>query len=144
MRQSQPVQSLLIANITFLESKKDYNAVLEYYDILNEDGWFGGYASIEQVGSEITFRNKGKTTFTNVTAELTTIVLAIQILSNEGDVVLDTFYARIPIFDPVLQGEYWDYDNNGLKLLQVRFYPWSTDVSAGDGELPDLPAVLED
>ena len=26
------------------------------------------------------------------------------------------------LFDPCLQGYFWQYDNNGLKLLQVRFY----------------------
>jgi len=28
----------------------------------------------------------------------------------------------VSLFDPCLQGFFWDYDNNGLKLLQVRFY----------------------
>jgi hypothetical protein len=30
---------------------------------------------------------------------------------------------RYPIFDPALEGYYWKYDNNGLKILQLRFYP---------------------
>lgn len=105
--------------------------------VLNAAGAFGGSASIEQVGTDITFRDKGKTSFTNVTAELTTIVLAIEILDEYGEVV-DTVYARIPIFDDMLENEYWDYDNDGLKHLQVRIYPWGTDVSAGDGDLPPL------
>ena len=28
----------------------------------------------------------------------------------------------VGLFDPCLQGYFWQYDNNGLKLLQVRFY----------------------
>ncbi|MFH1717702.1 MAG: hypothetical protein ABIF19_10150 [Planctomycetota bacterium] len=93
--------------------------------------WDDAYASVEQVGAPITFRNKGKTTFTNVTAELLTIVLRVQILDGTGD-VLSEVYVRIPIFDPMLENEYWQYDNDGLKLLQVRIYPWGTDVTYAD------------
>jgi hypothetical protein len=123
---------------------------LDYFDkdgvsVLNDAADFGGVASIEQVGQDVTFRNKGKTTFVNVTAELLTIVLKVEVwvdannntVEDEGE--LEIVYARIPIFDDILQGEYWEYDNSGLKLLQVRFYPISTDVSAGDGDLPALP-----
>lgn len=100
------------------------------------------YCSIEQVGEEVTLRTKGKSTFTNVTAELLTIVLAVDILDAPGGSVIDTIYVRIPIFDDALENEYWEYDNNGLKLLQVRFYDCPTDVSADDetnypGEFPD-------
>jgi hypothetical protein len=93
--------------------------------ILNSAGYFGGYASIEQVGSSITFRDSKKSTFTNVTAQLTTIVfrvwvdLNVNTVQDEGEI----YYVRVPIFDDALQGEYWDYDNAGLKNLQIRFYP---------------------
>jgi len=36
-----------------------------------------------------------------------------------------------------LENEYWEYDNNGLKLLQARFYPIGTDVSEADSNLPE-------
>jgi hypothetical protein len=93
--------------------------------ILNSAGYFGGYASLEQVGSDITFRDSKKSTFVNVTAQLTTIVFRVWVdLDAEGDQDADEiFYVRVPIFDSALEGEYWDYDNNGLKILQVRFYP---------------------
>ena len=29
----------------------------------------------------------------------------------------------VSLFDPCLEGFFWQYDNTGLKLLQVRFYP---------------------
>jgi hypothetical protein len=112
--------------------------------ILNEAADLGGVASIEQVGKDVTFRDKGKTTFVNVTAELLTIVIKAEVwvdLNDDGLATpdeIETVYARIPIFNDILQGEYWEYDNNGLKLLQVRFYPIQTDVSAGDGDLPAL------
>jgi hypothetical protein len=109
--------------------------------ILNRAGVFGGVASIEKVGQAITERPKGKSIFTDVTAELLTIVLEVEIWVDDGEGGLEyfeTIYARIPIFNEMLEGEYWEYDNNGLKLLQVWIYDNSTDVSAGDGDLPAL------
>ena len=108
--------------------------------ILNRAGAFGGVASIEQVGNPILVRPKGKSVFTNVTAELLTIVLEVEIGYWEWDevleedvwVVTDTIYVRIPIFHEQLEGEYWEYDNNGLKLLQVWIYNNQTDVSEDD------------
>jgi hypothetical protein len=95
------------------------------------------YCSIEQVGSPITLRTNGKdgkVTFTNVTAELLTIVLQVEILNDEGGVI-DTVCVRVPIFDDSLENEYWEYDNNGLKILQVRFYDCPTDVTDADAAL---------
>lgn len=106
--------------------------------ILNNPGGFGGYASVEQVGKDITLRTKGKSTFQNVTAELLTIVLKVE-LDTDGDGIVDeTVYVRIPIFDDIIENEYWEYDNNKLKLLQVRFYEIGTDVSENDSDLPPL------
>ena len=34
-----------------------------------------------------------------------------------------------PLFDNALEDYFWSYDNNGLKLLQLRFYPVPTDVN---------------
>lgn len=88
--------------------------------------------SIEQVGQDITMRTTGKTSFTNVTAQLLTIVFQVEI-TVDGETMIET--VRVPIFNDILENEYWQYDNNGLKLLQVRFYPFGTDVSAGDSAL---------
>jgi hypothetical protein len=109
----------------------------KFVSVLNRAGIFGGYASIEQVGKAITERPKGKSKFTNVTAELLTIVFKVEVdISEEGDPPeIITVCVRVPIFDDIIQGEYWEYDNNGLKLLQVWIYDNSTDVSAGDGDL---------
>lgn len=98
--------------------------------IINRQGEFGGYASVEQVGQEITFRTKGKSTFTNVTAELLTLVFKVEVQLADGTTTIE--YVRVPIFDDILDGEYWEYDNNNLKLLQVRFYPIGTDVTYAD------------
>jgi hypothetical protein len=109
----------------------------KFVSVLNKAGYYGGYASVEQVGQDITMRTKGKSLFTNVTAELLTIVFKVEVdISEEGeDPEIIVEYIRVPIFDDIIQGEYWDYENNNLKLLQVRFYPCGTDVSEGD---PDL------
>jgi hypothetical protein len=60
-------------------------------------------------------REKGKSSFTNVTKQLTTLCL-----DTDGNTVCDT---RLGIFDSSLEGYFWDYDNNGLHLAQLRFYP---------------------
>ena len=107
--------------------------------VLNQAAELGGVASIEQVGQTVTLREGGKSTFENVTAQLLTIVLAIAIDMDGDGVFESTVYARLPIFDDMLENEYWEYDNNGLKLLQVRFYPGVvTDVSQTDLYLPAL------
>jgi len=105
---------------------------------LNRAGLFGGYASVEQVTRAITERPQGKSIFTNVTAELLTIVFKVEVQTGtnpDGSAITTIVYVRVPIFDPILENEYWEYDNNGLKLLQVWIYDNSTDVSADDGAL---------
>jgi hypothetical protein len=65
-------------------------------------------------------RGTGKSSFRNVTQALTTITL---------DAVADSAAVAacggtsVNLFDACLLGFFWQYDNNGLKLLQVRFYP---------------------
>lgn len=86
------------------------------------------YCSIEQVGADILTRSSGKSSFTNVTAELLTIVFQVEVETVNG---LETFQVRVPLFDALIQGEYWEYDNHGLRLAQVRFYDCSTNVETG-------------
>ena len=105
---------------------------------LNRAGEFGGECSIEQVGQEITLRTKGKSTFSNVTAELLTIVFRVEVDLDGDGIVDDTVDVRVPIFDDIIENEYGEYDNNSLKLLQVRFYPVGTDVSLADADLPPI------
>ena len=65
------------------------------------------------------------------------MVLEVEIYVDDGLgglVLFDTVYVRVPIFNDILENEYWEYDNHGLKLLQVRFYPIGTDVSNSDSE----------
>lgn len=86
-----------------------------------DDGIFGT-ADDEEICSVITLeltRTKGKSRFENVSKELLYIYADV-----DGDGVLD----RVALFDDSLQGYFWDYDNSGLKIAQLRFYPEPTTV----------------
>jgi len=62
-------------------------------------------------------RDTGKPVFTNVTKELTTLCF-------DSDLVTDGIQLECEdIFSDELKDYYWNYDNNGLKLVQLRFYP---------------------
>jgi hypothetical protein len=68
--------------------------------------------------SEVFVRGSGKSSFRNVTSALTTITLV------PGSAVeLACGTPTVSLFATCLQDFLWQYDNNGLKLLQVRFYP---------------------
>lgn len=58
-------------------------------------------------------RHAGKQTFTNVTNELTSIVVSF-----DGGLT----YQRVALFSGGLQDFFWQYANKGLRLLQIRFY----------------------
>src|SRR5712664_4150830 len=64
-------------------------------------------------------RETGHSKFQNVTDALTTIIL--DPVANAGAVTA-CGATTVSLFDPCLQGVFWQYDNNGLKLRQVRFY----------------------
>jgi hypothetical protein len=57
-------------------------------------------------------RSRGQNAFTNVSRELLSISADI-----DGDGVVE----RVPLFDSRLQGFLWNFDNDGLKVLQLRF-----------------------
>jgi hypothetical protein len=69
----------------------------------------------------ILVRNKGKQSFENVSAELLYIYADI-----DGDGGME----RISLFSDELQDYFWQYDNKGLKLAQLRFYQVATTVPA--------------
>jgi hypothetical protein len=71
------------------------------------------------VYSSVQTRTKGRQTFSNVSKQL----LYVYYYDDEGRLV------RAPLFDDSLEGYYWQYDNNGLKTLQLRFYEVPTDVN---------------
>lgn len=65
-------------------------------------------------------RSSGSSKFTNVSRSLLYVMAD---LDGDGDV------ERVPLFDDRLQDYFWSYDNNGLRLAQMRFYELPTDVN---------------
>jgi len=55
--------------------------------------------------------------FQNVTSDLLTLTLSAADATLAG-----CTSTTVGLFDPCLQNFFWNYDNNGLKLLQLRFY----------------------
>jgi len=56
--------------------------------------------------------------FQNVTSYLLTLSLSAADATLAG-----CTSTTVGLFDPCLQNYFWNYDNQGLKLLQLRFYP---------------------
>ena len=72
------------------------------------------------VYSTVQVRAKGKSTFSDVSRELLYIF---------ADTNADGILERYNLFNDALQDYYWNYDNNGLKLMQLRFYQLSSNVN---------------
>lgn len=68
----------------------------------------------------VAVRESGKQSFSNVSRQLLYIYADL-----DGDGVSE----RYPLFDDRLQDFFWQYDNSGLKLLQMRFYEIPTNVN---------------
>jgi hypothetical protein len=64
----------------------------------------------------VSLTSHGKRTFTNVTKQLTT--LQDVCFDAGGSIVCED----VSLFDPELVDFAWQYDNNGLRLAQLRFY----------------------
>lgn len=81
--------------------------------------------TLDQVCSDtpltMTRTKTGAPKFTNVSKDLLYVTIAAPILDASGNVLLAA--GSYPLFDAALQDYFWSYDNNGLKILQLRFYP---------------------
>lgn len=64
-------------------------------------------------------RSGGRQRFENVSKELLFI---------EADIDGDGVTERVSLFDDALEDFFWQVDNQGLKLAQLRFYPVATTV----------------
>ena len=82
-----------------------------------QDKATGEYQCSTENTLDVLTRTKGKNTnnFSNVTKELTTVCL-----DTDANGSCDL---RTGIFADNAFSYYWDYDNNGLRLAQLRFYP---------------------
>lgn len=69
--------------------------------------------------STVLVRSQGGSKFSNVSQSLLYVYADL-----DGDGTVE----RYPLFDDRLQGYFWDYDNAGLRLVQLRFYPVATQV----------------
>ena len=68
-------------------------------------------------------RSRGQSKFKDVTKKLLTILVTDDIVFFDSDGVEQTIKAgRYTIFDDTFEDYFWEYDNSGLKLLQLRFY----------------------
>ena len=76
------------------------------------------YCSIYQM---VLVRSKGQSRFVNYTKELLFVYADVN-----GDGTID----RVPLFSDPLADFYWQYDNQGLHLAQLRFYEIATTVPA--------------
>ena len=68
--------------------------------------------------NEVFVRGTGKSKFRDVTSALTTITL---VAGSPAQLACGT--PSVSLFATCLQDFLWQYDNNGLRLLQIRFYP---------------------
>jgi hypothetical protein len=66
-------------------------------------------------------RNKGKSTFRNVTQQLTSLVACVDI--DPDPLIEDIVCTRFALFSGDFEDWFWQYDNRGLRLAQIRFYP---------------------
>jgi hypothetical protein len=73
------------------------------------------------VYSMVLIRGTGKSSFDNVSKELLYVYV-----DTDGDGTVE----RYPLFSDPMAEYFWDYDNNGLKLAQLRFYEIPTEVPA--------------
>ena len=69
--------------------------------------------------NEVFVRGTGRSSFRNVTPALTTITLDATL---DAAAVEACGATTVNLFDGCLEGYFWQYDNRGLKLLQLRFY----------------------
>jgi hypothetical protein len=72
-------------------------------------------------------RKKGNQKFQNVTNYLLYMQILVDPLVNADLAaclgVTSAQIVNVPLFNGCLQNYFWNYDNHGLKLLQLRFYP---------------------
>lgn len=109
---------------TCAEMVDDPDLDLRGRDAKQLEGQPDATCSLEQVGLQV---EHGRKQFENVTQELLTMQLEIYVEDEPSGICV-----RIPIFSETLEGEFWEYDNNGVRLTQVRFYDESTNVQLGE------------
>lgn len=80
----------------------------------------GTYVEAEISCEAITMDRARYGKFTDVSGSLLYVTVLADVLDEEGNVLLAA--GKYPLFDEAMEGYFWDYDNAGLKILQLRFY----------------------
>lgn len=77
--------------------------------------------------SAMYMRTTGKSSFTNVSADLLFMTVTVDSTATPGLAaclgVTGSQSVTVSLFNSCFQDYFWNYDNHGLKLLQLRFYP---------------------
>lgn len=89
-------------------------------DLYVDDLFFEEICSDEPI--TLIRNKKGAPKFTDISENLLFIVVDQDVLADDGVTVL-LAAGTYNLFDIALQDYFWDYNNKGLKLLQLRFYP---------------------
>jgi hypothetical protein len=108
------------------------------------------YCSVLQV-VETREQGHGKNKFNNVSAELLYIYAWVCTVGTRGD--CDNWeFMRVPLFHSDWENFLWEYDNNGVKNAQLRFYEVPTTVPAplqidprfvtNDGSAQSVPVTI--
>jgi hypothetical protein len=76
--------------------------------------------------SAMYMRTTGKSLFANVSSDLLFMTVTVNATATPGLAaclgVTGTQSVTVSLFNNCFQNYFWNYDNNGLKLLQLRFY----------------------
>jgi hypothetical protein len=70
--------------------------------------------------SMVLVRDQGGSKFTNVSKSLLYVIADL-----DGDGTVE----KVPLFSDTLQDYFWNYDNTGLRLAQLRFYQVATNTN---------------
>ncbi len=96
------------------------NGKASMYTCVEDPDLAGGYLCSDPSWWVELTRTKGKSTFVNVSKQL---------LFLSADVDLDGTIEHVQLFDSLFDTYYWQYDNTGLKLAQLRFYMGSYTIT---------------
>jgi hypothetical protein len=82
----------------------------------------------------VSVREKGQMKFANVSADLLYIYAWVY---EDGAWT----YERVPLFSDLLEGYLWSYDNNGARLVQMRFYEGVPTEAPDPSLVPHLASI---
>ena len=100
------------------QGSADITTCADEVRIMTENGY--EYVEAEITCESITMDRLNFSKFTNVSSSLLYVTILSDVIVN-GEVALEA--GTYPLFDEALAGYFWEYDNDGLKILQLRFYP---------------------